>query len=207
LLAKLKKPAPKAAVKIPRLADASPEIAGLEKKRVEFDQRKNSLDRERSKLWLAANDGADEGDDAVAELLGDDRDPNRPSRQSARERLSDIAREIATVSKAIDVVDERIRSARHDASKKIRESVRPEYATRVKAIAAAIASLVDAQSEYSRFVSDLNAADVAWTPLVPLGAHQMIGDPRDMHGPAARWFKEAQDAGYLTDRDIPECLK
>jgi hypothetical protein len=192
--------------KVPSLADAGGDVAALDAKRRELEARRGELEAERTRLWAAASAGPDEGDAAVAELLGDERDPGSPSRQTARARLTEIARESQAVAKALDVVGERIRAARGKASKVIREAVRPEYATRVAAVAKALSAAHAAHLSFNQLVEDLNAADVAWT-LTPLSPHLLLGDPRDGHGAMARWFRDAQAAGYISATDIPEQLR
>jgi hypothetical protein len=90
---------------------------------------------------------------------------------------------------------------------KVVEQVRPEYARRVQALAAALAEAARAAVDYRSLCDALNDTSVSWGSLVPLQPNRVLGDPRDRHGVLAHWFLEAERAGYISKSDFPEGLK
>ncbi|UVK44835.1 hypothetical protein BPNPMPFG_000300 [Mesorhizobium sp. AR07] len=192
--------------KIPSPSDV-PEVAAMEVRRAELDARRAALDVERNSLWAVAQDGTDDGDDAVAAMLGDAPDAANPSKQKARARLVELAKETATITKALDVLGGRMAAARNAASTAVVAQVKPEYARRVQALASALAEAAKAAVSFRALCDSLNDASVSWLSLTPLQPNRVLGDPRDRHGVLAQWFREAEQAGYISKSDFPEGLK
>lgn len=197
-------------VTVPSLDDMSPEYTRLVAKRDDLNARRANLESERASL-MAEIAGTTvplsrrERDARVAALLGDDGEPataiSRP-----HDRLAVVSREIDDIKRALAVLTDQIGQARHRASEKIIEQVRPEYGRRVEAICSALLVLREASAAYVELTDALAAKDISWLSLEPLPV-SFAGAPNDPNGRTARYLQSASRAGYFPAEKIPPDLR
>lgn len=193
-MAILKKSAVAAAepFRVPSLEEANPAYAALIEKRREIDQRRAGLERERSDLIQQIEaDTRSAASVRVAELLGDEGDGF--SKAHARARVAEIARQLGDIVQAHEEIRRRLSIERSTASVTICKAVRPEYGRCVAAVCKALEAVNAAHREYEQLKNDLEAEDIAWTRLTPMGP-RFLGDVRDGH--IQRYLREAKEAGY-----------
>jgi chromosome segregation ATPase len=178
--------------RVPALEDVSEEYASLRAKQHELQHRENELHDEDRKIRRAIEEDRSRApriSSRAAALLGD----NVESSPMYRQRLGEIRSELSAIAEALPELRRRLGVAKSDASTIVCAKVKPEYARRVKAMAAAVEALVDARANYDEMVDQFVANDVAWTSLVPLQPN-FCGDRFDGH--LQRWLKSAREAGY-----------
>lgn len=192
-MAILKKTAAAEPYRIPSLAEASPEYAGLLQKQADLHTLQSKLNgelRDVQKQIDAAGDKGPRVSARIAELLGDEAD----SAPMLRKQAADIRAQLADVETAIEIVRRRLSDAKGPASTAVCQIVKPEYGKRVAAVAKALEALAGARADYDDLRNQFEAEDVAWTSLIPL-ALGFLGDPRD--GQIPRFMREAKEAGYV----------
>lgn len=179
--------------RVPSLAEASPEYAGLLQKQAELQARQSALRDQRREVErdIAAQPPESMRVSArVAELLGDEAD----SGHNLQRRLAEVRGAERDVEEAVEIVRRRLADARGAASVAVCAAVKPEYTRRVKAMVAAVEALRVARDDYESLLDDLNANDIAWTSLKPMQP-TFCGDRHDGH--LSRYLREAKEAGYV----------
>jgi len=189
-------------IHVPTLSDASPAYAALAARKAALHDTKNKLERaaddQRYALTTFRPDGGRGA--RVGALLGDDVtefvDP--------ASRLKEIEVEIADVVAAIREISSRMITERNSASISVTTLVRPAYGEKVAAVARSLIAAHIANRELCGIISDLNAADIAWTGyLAPMQATRVIGAPNDNQNALARYVQEAASLGFIDAREIP----
>lgn len=202
----LRKQAPTFAV--PSLSDVSEEYRRLTDKRDKLAAQLGKLQTEHSALMeeiarttipLARR----EQDARIAALL-DDESAMAISRPHVR--LSEINQEIADIKAALAVLEDQTRQARHRASEKILDDVRPVYAQRIEAICNALLKLREASADYVALTDELREKDVAWIPLNPMPVG-FCGDPGDRYSKYGLYLREAAQHNYFDYAQIPNELR
>lgn len=137
----------------------------------------------------AAGDSGPRVSARIAELLGDEAD----SAPMLQKQAGEIRNQLADVEAALEIVRRRLTDAKGPASTAVCQTVRPEYARRVAAVAKALEALAVARADYDDLRNQFEAEDVAWSSLIPLSLG-FLGDSRDGHIP--RFMREVREAGY-----------
>lgn len=179
--------------RVPSLAEASPEYAGLIKKRQELQNSYGELNTERSKLRkeieAAKAAGGQRVAPDVARLLGDPED----SVTGLSQRLREVATEMANIETAQEVLRRRLEEARGRASKVVCDSVRLEYTQRLRRLCKLLTEVETARQSHDELLDDMDREDVSKAylrPVVPF----FLGDRRD--GRIHYFFKEVKEAGH-----------
>lgn len=179
------------AYRVPALADISTEYAELVAKRAALQARQHAAASERRDVLRQIEEAPEPAyRRGVAELLGERGD----STSVLRERLKELTALDRDLTQAIEVLRQRIQTARTAASREACALIRPEYGRRVIAICDALEAVAAARASYDELRDQLEAEDIAWGSLVPM-VPTFLGDPRDGH--VQRYLKEARDAGYV----------
>ena len=179
--------------RIPSLAEASPEYAGMLQKQADLYALQSKLNGERRDIQKQIDAAGDTGPRVparIAELLGDEAD----SVPMLRRQAGEIRGKLADVEAALEIVRRRLTDANGPASTAVCQSVKPEYSKRVAAVAKALEALAAARADYEDLRNQFEAEDVRWTSLIPLSLG-FLGDPRD--GNVVRTLKEIKEAGYV----------
>lgn len=179
-----------ASYRVPSLADVSAEYAELVTKRAALQTRQAQAASERREV-LRQIEAAPEPAyrPGVAQLLGEQGD----STSAMRERLKELTALDRDLTQAIEVLRQRIQTARTTASREACALIKPEYGRRVTALCDALKATAAARASYDELRDQLDAEDIAWGSLVPM-VPNFLGDPRDGH--IQRYLKEAKEAGY-----------
>lgn len=173
--------------------EADPKYKELLARQVDLISRQAALNAERRTIDQALRaDTTPDVHPGVAALLGDAEKPD--SRASRRSRLTEVNRDLRTLELAIEVLRQRIATARTQASVAVCDLVRPEYSRRVAACARALEALAAARADYDELRNGLEANDIAWGYLGPVSLG-FLGDPADGHIP--RFLREAKAAGHV----------
>ncbi|EIG56186.1 hypothetical protein [Bradyrhizobium sp. WSM1253] len=179
--------------RIPSLAEASPEYAGLVEKRQELSDRYRELSGERSKLSgdIEAEKaaGGQRLSPGVAALLGDA--PDKLTLMS--QRMREVATSMDNIEAAQEVIRRRMDEARNGASKVVCDTMRQEYQRRLGAVCAAAKALAGAREEHDALLDDIEREDVNLAYLRPVRAH-FLGDRRD--GKIGYFLKECAENGH-----------
>ncbi|WP_439496841.1 hypothetical protein [Bosea sp. (in: a-proteobacteria)] len=192
-MAFLKKTTTPEPFRVPSLAEASTEYAGLIAKRAELLAQQSTLTAERRDLEQKIADApAPAMRPGVAALLGETSD----STTGLRARLAEVQKLGADITAALEIVRQRLAVARGAASKTICAMARPEYGRRVAAICDALQALAAARAAYDDLRFEFDTQDVSWGSLVPMSPN-FLGDARDGH--IQRYLSEAKGAGYYVD--------
>ncbi|MER8858986.1 hypothetical protein [Mesorhizobium sp. M0138] len=143
---------------MPDLADVDPEFAKIEQQFVDLNTRKSATERELADIRAELADSRGPVlAPSVSALLGEAPDSVSGQRQHAAE----LARLVADLGAAIDIVSKRIRDRRDLAKRPLIDTIRTEYQRR----AATVADALEAASEPLRALEDLrrdfDAHDVA----------------------------------------------
>lgn len=125
----------------------------------------------------------------MAALIGD----NPDSSYGKRQRLKDVNAAIGDTEAAIAIVRGRIDAAKGQASVKVCDASREEYARRVSAICDALVAVEAARQDYFKLRDAFEAEDVHWTRLGPLSLG-FLGDRSD--GKIGYVLQAARAAGY-----------
>ncbi|MFD1701718.1 hypothetical protein ACFSCV_01755 [Methylopila henanensis] len=184
----------------PSLDEVSPEYAALHERRLDLDEKKRSLDLERSEIMFALDNEPPkpEPTSRVAALLGDEITGVPTS--GKRARLTEIGREIADVDAALRILDERISAARGGASKTLCDQVRPMIKDRLETFVAHLAAAVSAAREVERAYDELDRSGAAWVGrIAPMRAAWLA----ETRGP--QFAQQAFAAGLIAE--VPEALK
>ncbi|KRE04725.1 hypothetical protein ASE61_07345 [Bosea sp. Root670] len=191
-MAFLKKTAASAAqeFRVPSLAEASPEYAGLIAKRDELLAQQSALSAERSDIeQKIAEAPAPAMRPGVAALLGETSD----STTGLRARLGEVQKLGVDITAALEIIRQRLAVARTSASKAICQTTRAEYGRRVAAIADALKVVGVARAAYDDLRNAFDREDVSWGSLGPLDL-RFLGDARE--GQVERFIREARSSGY-----------
>lgn len=187
---------PKSKPTVRSLAAADPAYATALELRTKLRSKQSALDAEENKLRdrIAQAKTAPGETAGVAALLGDvvvdDDAPNGPLA-----RLTVIGRDRADLRRALEIAEGRVQQARFAASRMIVGEVRDAYTDRVRALAAALVNANSAHNDLLALISDLNAADVAWSAdLPPMQAHRILGERGSRVG---AWLRAAKSAGFI----------
>ncbi|MET4258477.1 chromosome segregation ATPase [Bradyrhizobium sp. S3.12.5] len=179
--------------RIPSLAEASPEYAGLLEKRQELSDRYRDLSGERSKLSgdIEAEKaaGGQRLSPGVAALLGDA--PDKLTLMS--QRMREVATSMDNIEAAQEVIRRRMDEARNGASKVVCDTVRHEYRRRLAAVCEVAKALEAAREGHDALLDDIEREDVNLAYLRPVRAH-FLGDRRD--GKIGYFLKECAEAGH-----------
>ena len=190
----------KPTIKVRSLSDADPTYAAAAETLQRLRGKLRDLDSEESNLLdKLARRPQDVGPTSrVLALLGEE--VSDEADDGPRLRLKAIASERIDLRAAVDIAQQRVTGARFAASRTICTEVAPEYALRVKTLAGALVAAHDAHAELLSLIDGLNAADVAWSSLVPMQADTIFGHGG---GKVAGWLRQAADAGYVAPKEIP----
>jgi len=198
-----------ASTAVPTLADASPEYGELLGLQSELQLRLNNINEEKARLddFLAtsARSGVSaytrESDIRIAALIGDVVEDE--SILGKRTRCSELVEEERDVRRAMEIVTDRLRAARRDASQIICGQIADHHGQLVAEIGAKMIELGHAVANYYRLVDDLNQKEVAWTSLKP-SQPPFIGDPNDPYGSVRLYLNSIAASGFIVPASIPE---
>lgn len=177
--------------RVPALTEVDAEYGALTEKQTELLQRQATVTAERRSIERQISAApAPTFRPAVAELLGESSDSSSSLRTQAKGLLA-LEKDIAS---ALEVIRQRLTTARGKASQLVCDVVRPEYGRRVAAICGALQALAEARAEYDNLRDEFDRNDVAWGSLGPVSLN-FLGDARDGH--IDRFIREAREAGYV----------
>lgn len=177
--------------RVPDLAESDAVYAELQQKQVELTALQATKSAELHALEKSITaDTSREVAPGIAALLGD-----APSGKAlSRKRAGEMRADLNDLAAALEVLRVRIADRRTIASKAACAAVRPEYASRVRALAETLKAAQAAREHYEQLIDDLDAQDIARGSLVPMQP-LFLGDRRDGH--VDRWLRAAKEAGYV----------
>jgi hypothetical protein len=186
---------------IPSLSSVSPAYAALLAKRVELRQEHSKLQHAVSKsaeeMYLKKTTGVNaKASDRVLVLLGE---KDAVDDSSDRQRHTALSQKLADVTKALELIEDRIATERANASRLVTKAVEPAYKMIVGNIAKQLIQLHSAAQEYTDFKNAMDAEDVSVAYL-----HQMPLPLAHRIGP---YLVECAANGFLKTTDIPKELR
>lgn len=196
--------------KIPRLEDVSDTYATLVEKRTSLSRRLHEvneeirikeaiiLDRRRSRLQKP--DRKEVPNERVAHLLGEDvpADVAKPLDQE----IVQLRQEARDLQDAVNVLGERVATARMEASAVICQKIEPELRAIISELAGKMAEVSHLALTYRAVVQQLNAAEIAWSDLNPMGIR--AGGVSEKGSQFALWLNAAAQRGYISPDLLPK---
>jgi len=196
---------------VPTLESVLPEYAELMDRRRKLVALQASLNEQwnevSNKLHLAARNQSSvvtDEDVRVGTLLGDE--VKGATLKSDRDLVTQLQQQMDDCRRALDVLADRIRVARREASQRICLQLADAHKALVKDIADGLIALHRANAAYDEFAGELIKRDVAWTSLRP--SHPtFIGSPKDRHGIVAHYLRELIRNDLIPGSMLPEELQ
>ncbi len=207
-------PAARTLPPIPHLEDVSETYAGLLKRHLDLSGRLGSInqaiqanealirDRRRPSVENVGR-GPEVPNDRVASLLGEEapKDITLPLEQETAQ-LRQQARDLQD---AINVLAQRLTTARMEASAIICQKIEPDLRAILSELASKMAEVSHLALHYRRFAQQLNAAQIAWSDLDPMGIR--AGGVADRGSQFALWLNAAAQRGYISVDVLPQEIR
>jgi hypothetical protein len=123
------------------------------------------------------------------------------------DRLREISGGIEDRDAAIELLTNKLELANRRASQVIVNKISGTHKQLVADICAALITARQAAWAYGQLVDRLSADSVAWTSMIPMQPHQVMGHPSDKYGPVALYLREAVAAGFIDAAIVPVELR
>jgi hypothetical protein len=114
---------------------------------------------------------------------------------------------IGDINSAIELINEQIEIEGRRASLLIVEQISCRHKQLVADICTSLIAAHAAAKKYHALADALNQDEVSWTPLRPMHATKMLGEPWDRYSPVALYLKEALEYGLIDKSIIPPELR
>jgi len=193
-------------MKIPKPAELHPRLTELEIKRNKLHTEKTAKVAEAAIIRARIQDSPSNGNAAenrVRAILGEallpDTAPDMP-------RLEQLLRELQDINGAIGILENAIYNEKAIASRLVCEAMKPEVTKRANAFATALIDLHAANSEYDRFLEEIENTG---TNISSLGRVSIngLGSVKDPCGQYHYGLREFVDLGYLARSDMPKAIR
>lgn len=190
-------------VSIPTLVNSLPEFADLTKKRIELRSEDAKVDKSIEELLAARRTNykprlSAERDGRIASLLGDETLPSLAQDQS---RYSELISRKTDITRALEILEDRIAGARMKASKVATDKLKPDYLKSLTSLATVLVALHNAIAEHNAFRNAIQAEDIssAFLPQFSL--------PERFTSRVGPLLQEAAADGVIAKADLPKELR
>jgi hypothetical protein len=193
-------------MKIPTPAELHPRIGELEAKRNKLHTEKTAKVAEAAIIRARIQDSPSNGNAAenrVRAILGEaalpDAAPDMP-------RLEQLLRELNDINSALGILDNEIHNQRNIGSRLVCDAIKPEVTKRAKAFAQALLDLHAANSEYDRFLEEIEntGANISSLNRIFLS---YLGSPRDPCGAYHYSMRDFVDSGIIARSEMPKAIR
>ncbi len=193
--------------KIPLKIEVSKEYAAVLEKISGLRARQQAAKTESAeiRIRLQAGQGNDGRDARAAALISGGTVEDSANDKA---RLGVLARDIADIERAIELLSENVSVESNRASQLVCDVAEEPYKAAVADICEILAALHVSHLKLSAITQSLNDDRVAWTGRMwPMQPHRFLGEPKDPFSPVGCYLREAEQHGFISTSQIPSDLR
>ncbi len=157
--------------------------------------------RENPARYKGGNDAGNGISERAAALLGD-----QPSNSaSLKQEKTALEQEARDLQQAMGVLNERLATARLQASKAICQQIEPDVRALLSELARSMALTSHLAIQYRELTQKLNTAKIAWADMNPMGIR--VGGVAEKGSHYTLWLNAAAQRGYIELDMLPKMAR